>query len=84
MRQNIAFNFKFNLANVTKISIEGEKTMKKFLVISGTLLFLVGCEERVNPTRSWERCRSSGINEFVCIFHPIGDIIAEPLRLMNE
>ena len=61
--------------------------MKKFttiLVLIIGMSFISACEERVNPTRSWERCRSSGINEFVCIFHPIGDIIAEPLRLMNE
>ena len=42
------------------------------------------CEERVNPERSWDRCRSSGINEFICIFHPIGDLISEPIRLMSE
>ena len=84
MRHNIAFNFKFNFANVTKNSIKGEKTMKRILIILALTGFIGACEERVNPARSWERCRSSGINEFVCIFHPIGDIVAEPIRLMNE
>ena len=60
--------------------------MKKFptiLVLIIGMSFISACEERVNPARSWERCRSSGINEFVCIFHPIGDIVAEPIRLIE-
>ena len=46
-------------------------------------MLLGACEERINPVNSWERCRSSGINEFICMFHPIGDLVAEPLRHMQ-
>ncbi len=57
--------------------------MRKIILILTTTMLLGACEERINPANSWDRCRSSGINEFICMFHPIGDLVAEPFRHMH-
>ena len=60
MRQNIAFNFKFNLTNVTKISIKGEKTMRRILIILALTGFIAACDESSGSDEYYNECVEMG------------------------